>query len=163
MFKIFKNKKPELKTPYIDLDKCKQDTEKIINDSNKIQKSKISKIFKKQVLSEIKKIKNVDILVNCNICNDKSGDYNFSNYEINLCCNQFEKKNELKKTLIHELIHAYDHMIYENFNCRIAACSEIRAYNLSDKCEYFKDSESFSQCLKKASLNSMKVQKVNFL
>ena len=52
-------------------------------------------------------------------------------HELELCHNNFQgDATELKNTIVHELIHAYDECRAKDFdwsNCRHLACSEVRS------------------------------------
>ncbi|CAG9460616.1 unnamed protein product [Pedinophyceae sp. YPF-701] len=56
-----------------------------------------------------------------------------------LCKNRLQTRSEVKNTLQHELIHAYDHCRAKNLDwsdCEMQACSEIRAAALSGDCQW---------------------------
>ncbi|ETW46719.1 hypothetical protein PFMALIP_05244 [Plasmodium falciparum MaliPS096_E11] len=81
--------------------------------------------------------------INNNSYNKKSdkyvGGYNPINNTIWLCSNNITNYYKLKYILTHELIHAFDfaRANIDMYNCKHIACSEIRAYNLSNQCNYF--------------------------
>ncbi|EFC49503.1 predicted protein [Naegleria gruberi] len=56
---------------------------------------------------------------------------------IKICCNRNVGIYELRRTLIHELVHAYDYA--RGFNrrhgCKFRACTEVRAYMLGGSCD----------------------------
>ena len=60
-----------------------------------------------------------------------------------MCENNVGSKQHLRKTIKHELIHAYDHMHgllskqpLDFSDCNLLACTEIRAAVLSGDCDY---------------------------
>ncbi|KAL2399803.1 Mitochondrial inner membrane protease atp23 [Exophiala dermatitidis] len=62
-------------------------------------------------------------------------------YGILICANWVEKQNMLEDVLAHEMVHAYDHLRFKTNlspedDLRHAACSEIRASNLSGECRW---------------------------
>ncbi|CRG94612.1 metalloprotease, putative [Plasmodium gallinaceum] len=73
------------------------------------------------------------------------GGYNPINNTIWLCANNITNFYKLKYILTHELIHAFDfaRANIDMYNCHHIACSEIRAYNMSNQCNYF-NSKYFS-------------------
>ncbi|KAJ2748119.1 Mitochondrial inner membrane protease atp23, partial [Coemansia nantahalensis] len=61
--------------------------------------------------------------------------------QIQLCYNKLFGKGHMETTMVHEMIHAYDHA---NFNLDWAnlehhACTEIRAASLSGDCTWFQE------------------------
>lgn len=58
-----------------------------------------------------------------------------------LCENHLISEDHTAETMVHEMVHAYDHCRVEiNWNdCRHHACSEIRAANLSGDCGIFNE------------------------
>ncbi|CAA9989733.1 metalloprotease, putative [Plasmodium knowlesi strain H] len=73
------------------------------------------------------------------------GGYNPINNTIWICSNNIKNYYKLKYILTHELIHAFDfaRANIDMYNCHHIACSEIRAYNMSNQCSYF-NSKYFS-------------------
>ncbi|CAG9473991.1 metalloprotease, putative [Plasmodium vivax] len=73
------------------------------------------------------------------------GGYNPISNTIWLCSNNINSYYKLKYILTHELIHAFDfaRANIDMYNCHHIACSEIRAYNMSNQCSYF-NSKYFS-------------------
>ncbi|KAJ1514559.1 Mitochondrial inner membrane protease atp23 [Coelomomyces lativittatus] len=79
--------------------------------------------------------------IQCITCSkDISGGFS-EDFGIALCENQFISKSHLGETLVHELIHAYDHchFQYDWKNCLHYACTEIRAANLSGDCSFIRE------------------------
>ncbi|SBT80513.1 metalloprotease, putative [Plasmodium malariae] len=74
-----------------------------------------------------------------------AGGYNPISNTIWLCANNITNFYKLKYILTHELIHAFDfaRANIDTYNCYHIACSEIRAYNMSNQCSYF-NSKYFS-------------------
>ncbi|ETB56312.1 hypothetical protein YYC_05744 [Plasmodium yoelii 17X] len=68
-----------------------------------------------------------------------TGGYNPISNTIWLCANNITNFYKLKYILTHELIHAFDfaRANIDMYNCHHIACSEIRAYNMSNQCGYF--------------------------
>ncbi|KNE54760.1 hypothetical protein AMAG_00715 [Allomyces macrogynus ATCC 38327] len=64
-----------------------------------------------------------------------------ADYGILLCQNQFISKDHLAETLIHELVHAYDHCVfkYKWMDCKHFACTEVRAAHLSGDCGFVRE------------------------
>ncbi|ORZ36324.1 peptidase M76 [Catenaria anguillulae PL171] len=64
-------------------------------------------------------------------------------FGIVMCQNQVIHKEHMRETLVHELIHAYDHCVfkYNWMNCQHFACTEIRAANLSGDCQFTRELE----------------------
>ena len=60
---------------------------------------------------------------------------------IRLCSNQVVKQGEAEKTLVHELMHAYDQCRFKVdwSDPRHHACSEVRAANLSGECGWWRE------------------------
>jgi len=58
-----------------------------------------------------------------------------------LCSGQFFSQKHMESTLVHELVHMYDHCKFKVDwnNLRHHACSEIRANNLSGDCRYTRE------------------------
>ncbi|KAL4070250.1 peptidase M76 [Scleroderma citrinum] len=58
-----------------------------------------------------------------------------------LCQGHFGSKKHMEDTLIHELVHMYDHCKFnvDWQNLRHHACSEIRANSLSGDCRYMRE------------------------
>lgn len=60
---------------------------------------------------------------------------------IKICSNQVVKTGEVEKTMVHELIHAFDHCRFKVdwMNTKHHACSEIRAASLSGECGWWRE------------------------
>lgn len=72
----------------------------------------------------------------CGICEDtKGGGFN-PDVGILLCANWIRSSWQLEDVLVHELVHAYDHLKFkvDLTNLRHHACTEIRASMLSGEC-----------------------------
>ncbi|KFG50413.1 peptidase M76 family protein [Toxoplasma gondii p89] len=67
------------------------------------------------------------------------GGYSPVYHTVWLCGNCFWSPFELRRVLLHELVHAFDFARAELSpeNCRHVACTEIRAYNLSGQCSWW--------------------------
>ncbi|CBZ53196.1 conserved hypothetical protein [Neospora caninum Liverpool] len=67
------------------------------------------------------------------------GGYSPVYHTVWLCGNCFWSPFELRRVLLHELVHAFDFARAEISpdNCRHVACTEIRAYNLSGQCSWW--------------------------
>ncbi|KAH0835113.1 hypothetical protein AYO21_09709 [Fonsecaea monophora] len=62
-------------------------------------------------------------------------------YGIKICANYVQERSVLEDVLAHEMVHAYDHLRFKTNltledDLRHAACSEIRASNLSGECRW---------------------------
>jgi inner membrane protease ATP23 len=64
---------------------------------------------------------------------------------ITLCENRIRDADDVKATMTHELVHAYDHCRANiDFNdCAQLACTEIRATNLSGDCSFSNERKRF--------------------
>ncbi|KAI9189652.1 Mitochondrial inner membrane protease atp23 [Blastocladiella emersonii ATCC 22665] len=64
-----------------------------------------------------------------------------ADFGILLCANQVISKDHLRETLVHELVHAYDHCVfrYNWMDCKHFACTEVRAANLSGDCGFVRE------------------------
>ncbi|KAF9428856.1 Mitochondrial inner membrane protease atp23 [Podila epigama] len=77
-------------------------------------------------------------MLECGKCDsNKSGGFS-SDHGVLLCQNGFNNKKHQEYTMIHELIHMYDHCVFnvEWDNLRHHACSEVRAAALSGDCNW---------------------------
>ncbi|KAG5439920.1 hypothetical protein PCANB_000202 [Pneumocystis canis] len=80
-----------------------------------------------------------DIL--CIQCNQmQSGGFDPSK-GIFLCQNKIQNKSHMEDTLVHEMIHAYDHAKFnvDWNNLLHHSCSEVRAASLSGECRWWKE------------------------
>ncbi|KIW54514.1 hypothetical protein PV05_06869 [Exophiala xenobiotica] len=60
-------------------------------------------------------------------------------YGIKVCANWVQSKSMMEDVVAHEMVHAYDHLRFKtdlDSDLRHAACSEIRASNLSGECRW---------------------------
>ncbi|CCM03659.1 uncharacterized protein FIBRA_05803 [Fibroporia radiculosa] len=71
----------------------------------------------------------------------RAGGFNPDAGAITLCQGRFFSKNHMEDTLVHELVHMYDHAKFNvNWrNLRHHACSEIRASSLSGDCRWTRE------------------------
>jgi inner membrane protease ATP23 len=96
------------------------------------------------MLEQLKKVGcefNFDKHFLCAPCDlSRSGGF-LPSHGVLLCQNRLMHKQHLQDTLIHELIHAFDHCTtHVNWNnCEQLACSEIRAVSLSGECQWLKE------------------------
>ncbi|KAJ1726362.1 Mitochondrial inner membrane protease atp23 [Coemansia biformis] len=77
----------------------------------------------------------------CMRCNEmRTGGFAPPN-QIQLCYNQLFSKGLLGTTMVHEMIHAYDHANFriDWSNLEHHACTEIRAASLSGDCSWFQE------------------------
>lgn len=76
----------------------------------------------------------------CQPCAAQKGGFQPSQ-GIKLCSNQVVKTGEVEKTLMHELIHAFDHCRFKVdwSNKKHHACSEVRAASLSGECGWWRE------------------------
>ncbi|KAF8323749.1 hypothetical protein DL93DRAFT_2069731 [Clavulina sp. PMI_390] len=75
----------------------------------------------------------------CHPCNkERAGGFSPELQEILLCQDGFIDKKHMEDTVVHELIHLYDHAKFKVdwTDLRHVACSEIRAANLSGDCKW---------------------------
>ena len=94
------------------------------------------------MLDELRKVgcdMNTDDII-CQPCNNQKGGFQPS-AGITLCSNVVVKTGEVEKTLMHELIHAFDHCRFKVdwSNKKHHACSEIRAASLSGECGWWRE------------------------
>jgi inner membrane protease ATP23 len=79
----------------------------------------------------------------CEPCNDPGtvGRFDANRLAVVLCSDNIDKfrlsKNHVERTMLHELVHAYDHCRVEldPNNCEHIACTEVRAAHLSGDCD----------------------------
>lgn len=77
--------------------------------------------------------------VRCRRCDTRQSGGFDSQYGIMICANHLRNRGHLEDTMAHEMVHAYDHLRFENDdpkNLRHAACTEIRASTLSGECRF---------------------------
>lgn len=76
----------------------------------------------------------------CQPCDAQKGGFQ-PGQGVKLCSNQVISTGEVEKTLIHELIHAFDHCRFKVdwANKKHHACSEIRAASLSGECGWWRE------------------------
>ncbi|KAF9136988.1 Mitochondrial inner membrane protease atp23 [Mortierella sp. GBA39] len=80
-------------------------------------------------------------MLECGPCdNTKSGGFS-KDHGILLCQNGFFSKKHQEHTMIHEMIHMYDHCVFKLDwdNLRHHACSEVRAAALSGDCNWTRE------------------------
>jgi len=85
-------------------------------------------------------VKSEDII--CAPCDfTKSGGFASNEGAVVLCQGKFMNKTHMEHTLVHELVHMYDHCKFKVDwnNLRHHACSEIRANSLSGDCRYARE------------------------
>ncbi|KAG5513567.1 hypothetical protein PMAC_000999 [Pneumocystis sp. 'macacae'] len=79
--------------------------------------------------------------ISCCSCDEmKSGGFDPSK-GVFLCQNKIRSKSHMEDTLVHEMIHAYDHarFIVDWGDLLHRSCSEVRAANLSGECRWWKE------------------------
>ncbi|KAF8635295.1 hypothetical protein AX15_000473 [Amanita polypyramis BW_CC] len=71
----------------------------------------------------------------------RAGGYSPEHGAIILCAGHFFNQTHMEQTLVHELVHLYDHCKFKVDwkNLRHHACSEIRANSLSGDCRYTRE------------------------
>ncbi|KAJ3033433.1 Mitochondrial inner membrane protease atp23, partial [Rhizophlyctis rosea] len=71
---------------------------------------------------------------------DKAGGF-APDYGVILCSSSFLSKQHMEDTMVHELVHAYDHCTtkIDWGSCEHYACSEIRATSLSGDCKFTRE------------------------
>ncbi|KAL7746434.1 Mitochondrial inner membrane protease atp23 [Sorochytrium milnesiophthora] len=90
--------------------------------------------------------------IRCVPCASNAGSGGFApQVGIVLCQNRFVTKQHMEDTIVHELVHAFDHCMfkYDPSNCRHFACTEIRAANLSGDCAFAQEFARGNFALKK--------------
>ncbi|CAG8568946.1 11741_t:CDS:2, partial [Scutellospora calospora] len=72
--------------------------------------------------------------------NTRSGGFS-PDHGIMLCQNRFTSKRHIEDTMVHEMIHLYDHCRFKvDWNsCYHHACSEVRAAALSGDCKWTRE------------------------
>ncbi|PSS29668.1 hypothetical protein PHLCEN_2v2816 [Hermanssonia centrifuga] len=78
----------------------------------------------------------------CSPCDmSRSGGFSPQAGAIVMCQSHFFSKRHMEDTLVHELVHMYDHCKFKVDwnNLRHHACSEIRANSLSGDCKYTRE------------------------
>ncbi|KAK6387211.1 uncharacterized protein PV06_07614 [Exophiala oligosperma] len=108
--------------------------------------------------------------IRCRTCSEKMLAGFDQQYGIKICANRIESKSMMEDVLAHEMVHAYDHLRFKADqvgNLRHAACTEIRASNLSGECrwanEFFGNKiMSFTNhqqdCVRRRAINSVKAR-----
>lgn len=107
----------------------------------------------------------------CVECKDDSSYVaRYDNGNVEICYNYLQTKWQLRDIIVHELIHAYDDCIDPMVNKAMIAtdlerslCSEIRAANLSDDCQwnkellrgYFNPINYYKNCIKRRAIKSI--------
>ncbi|KAL1920643.1 uncharacterized protein VTP21DRAFT_1020 [Calcarisporiella thermophila] len=98
---------------------------------------------------------------------DKTRSGGFSpEHGIQLCQNRFFSKAHMEDTMVHEMIHMFDHCRFKvNWNdCYHHACSEVRAASLSGDCRlgrelrrgYFQFTKQHQACARRRAILSVK-------
>lgn len=94
------------------------------------------------MLNELKKIgcEMTAEQIQCQPCAAQKGGFQ-PGQGLKLCSNQVIQTGEVEKTLMHELIHAFDHCRYKVdwSDKKHHACSEIRASSLSGECGWWRE------------------------
>ncbi|KAG4305813.1 hypothetical protein PORY_000723 [Pneumocystis oryctolagi] len=83
-----------------------------------------------------------------------------------LCQNKIQSKSHMEDTLVHEMVHAYDHarFIVDWNNLLHRSCSEVRAASLSGECRWWKEFKNgaistfrkhHQECVKRRSILSV--------
>ncbi|CCG84655.1 protein of unknown function [Taphrina deformans PYCC 5710] len=78
--------------------------------------------------------------ISCEPCVAQKGGFQ-PGHGVKICSNQVVQTGEVEKTLMHELIHAFDHCRFKVdwMNSKHHACSEIRAASLSGECGWWRE------------------------
>ena len=108
-------------------------------------------------------------IVNCEKCDDAFGgsqaiyrtDGDKLN-EIRLCSDRIDNRESLKRLYWHELVHAYDRCKFSldaaNLSCRQRACTEVRAYSYSTRCNKIDGTDTTDEerkaCVKEEAIDS---------
>eukprot|EP00916_Digyalum_oweni_P008098 GHVL01013563.1.p1 GENE.GHVL01013563.1~~GHVL01013563.1.p1 ORF type:complete len:227 (+),score=36.23 GHVL01013563.1:50-730(+) len=79
------------------------------------------------------------ICVKCDKNASHKAGYSPKYHRVWICGNKVKGYFDFKRTLIHELVHAFDfaRAKIDTSNCEHVTCSEIRAINLSGECGFF--------------------------
>ncbi|KAK3805748.1 MAG: peptidase M76 family-domain-containing protein [Benniella sp.] len=104
-------------------------------------------------------------MLQCAPCDiTRSGGFS-KDHGILLCSNGFFSKKHQEHTMIHEMIHMYDHCIFnvEWDNLRHHACSEVRAAALSGDCNWSREvrrgiytfTKQHQECVKRRAILSV--------
>ncbi|KAG2379358.1 hypothetical protein C9374_007497 [Naegleria lovaniensis] len=145
----------QAKLVYNTIEKCRRDTEYVLEHDLRTRKllQAVQQHCDSRVLSEgilLKKCTNEDF-------NEFSirGEMSEPQKRIKLCCNRLAGIPELRRTLIHELVHSFDHCRLRktrHVGCNFIACTEIRAYALGGQCDLPVDLAKFDgnrdECIK---------------
>lgn len=84
--------------------------------------------------------------VQCITCNKPgAGDFAPEHGRVVICSRGFYNKKHMEDTIMHELMHIYDHCRFKVdwSNLRHLACSEIRAASLSGDCRWGREVNRF--------------------
>lgn len=78
--------------------------------------------------------------ISCEPCAAQKGGFQ-PGQGVKICSNQVVQTGEVEKTLMHELIHAFDHCRFKVdwSDTKHHACSEVRAANLSGECGWWRE------------------------
>ncbi|KAI0334437.1 hypothetical protein GY45DRAFT_1431638 [Cubamyces sp. BRFM 1775] len=100
----------------------------------------------------------------CNI--NRAGGFSPDAGAVVLCQGKFMNKNHMEDTIVHELVHMYDHVKFKVDwnNLRHHACSEIRANSLSGDCRWSREvmrgfvsfSKQHQECVRRRAVLSVR-------
>ncbi|KAI0323027.1 metalloprotease ATP23 [Amylostereum chailletii] len=102
----------------------------------------------------------------CTPCDlERSGGFSPETGSVVLCQGNFMNKKHMEHTMVHEMIHMYDHAKFnvDWRNLRHHACSEIRANSLSGDCSWLREigrgkvafSKQHQACVRRRSVMSV--------
>ncbi|KAI0639921.1 peptidase M76 family-domain-containing protein [Trametes polyzona] len=103
----------------------------------------------------------------CAPCNyNRSGGFSPDTGVVILCQGKFMSKSHMEDTIVHELVHMYDHAKFKVdwHNLRHHACSEIRANSLSGDCKWSREvwrgflsfSKQHQECVRRRAVLSVR-------
>ncbi|OBZ79176.1 Mitochondrial inner membrane protease ATP23 [Grifola frondosa] len=103
----------------------------------------------------------------CSPCDfTRSGGFSPEAGAVVLCQGKFFSKVHMEDTLVHELVHMYDHCKFKVdwYNLRHHACSEIRANSLSGDCRWSREvrrgfvafSKQHQECVRRRAIISVR-------
>ncbi|KIV96754.1 hypothetical protein PV10_00576 [Exophiala mesophila] len=106
--------------------------------------------------------------IRCRTCPQPSLGGFDSDFGIKICANYVDSKSKMEDTIAHEMVHAYDILrfrtLLDQTNLKHAACSEIRASNLSGECrwaneffgnKFMKFTNHHQECVRRRAVQSL--------
>ncbi|KAI8578299.1 hypothetical protein K450DRAFT_248175 [Umbelopsis ramanniana AG] len=132
--------------------RCTEELQHVLNNSSKAQ-TLLQSIFKLNKRTLVKGI-------TCRSCagteqQEKCGYYDIQYKRIVLCCENIRSREDVEKTVVHELVHAFDASRKGTFDslCHLVACGEVRASAIG-QCNDIKHEGKKKDCILRDAINS---------